>query len=356
MEPDEAFSAFDFEADPRWRQYWNNLELPAGIDEAKARKKYKAKWYQREVDPAFEPNASGPASNAAPGGQPASASTSAGTTSTHPSPQPTPPSAPGQAAKSSSKTSGGAAGRSASGLGQRLQRMLDGNRSQLLLFSLHATLLLLAVLHLQPLQRPLSYAAWSWFLQLAVFKYAYKVYLKAGLPRLRPFPAAIKGYLQQVAATTDFQYALMNVLFLPQRPMMLVMVPTVVLSTYHAFAFMASNFGQTHLWRVYGSRAHAWLFSQQQSAIMYNAAAEIGVGFLVIISVFSNLRNILFVWLYWNFLRMRYFTPDASTYHQLVWGQLELKTAPVFQMVPMLRVPLSLAKRWFLSLAQPAAR
>ena len=56
----------------------------------------------------------------------------------------------------------------------------------------------------------------------------------------------------------------------------------------------------------------------QQSAIMYNAAAEIGVGFLVIFSVFGNLRNIIFVWLYWNFLRMRYFTPDASTYHQLV--------------------------------------
>ena len=53
--------------------------------------------------------------------------------------------------------------------------MLGGNRSQLLLFGMHAILLLLALLHLQPLQRPLSYAAWSWFLQLAVFKYAYKV-------------------------------------------------------------------------------------------------------------------------------------------------------------------------------------
>lgn len=56
----------------------------------------------------------------------------------------------------------------------------------------------------------------------------------------------------------------------------------------------------------------------QQSAIMYNAAAEIGTGFLVIVSVWGNLRNLFFVWLYWNFLRMRYFTPDASTYHQLV--------------------------------------
>ena len=51
---------------------------------------------------------------------------------------------------------------------------------------------------------------------------ALQVYLKAGLPRLRPFPAAVKGWLQQVAATTDFQYALMNMLFLPQRPLVLV--------------------------------------------------------------------------------------------------------------------------------------
>ncbi|KAK9857999.1 hypothetical protein WJX84_008277 [Apatococcus fuscideae] len=350
MVVEEAFSTFDFGSDPRWQHYWSSLELPAGIDEAKAMKKYKAKWYQREIDPTYD--ASQPTRPSAPstGAQQASAA-EPGTSA----PKPASAGTSGSSTASGSKPSSAAQGL-LGGLTQRLQRMLGGNRSQLVLFSLHAILLLLAVLHLQPLQRPLSYAAWSWFLQLAVFKYAYKVYLKSGLPRLRPFPAAIKGYMQQVAATTDFQYALMNMLFLPQRPMMLVMLPTVVLSTYHAFAFMASNFGQTQLWKAYGSRGHAWLFSQQQNAIMYNAAAEIGVGFLVIVSVFGNLRNIIFVFLYWNFLRMRYFTPDASTYHRLVWGQLEQKAAPVFQAVPMLQIPLSFVKKWFLSLAQPAAR
>ena len=52
---------------------------------------------------------------------------------------------------------------------------------------------------------------------------------------------------------------------------------------------------------------------------MYNAGAEIGTGFLLIIMIlFPARRAILLTFLYWNWLRMRYFSPDAATYHSMV--------------------------------------
>ncbi len=112
------------------------------------------------------------------GEMPASASTQ-GTSSSQPDsqhrPPPTSKSAPASGPNKGQSVPAGAAPGMAGGLLQRVQRMLGGNRSQLILFSMHSTLLLLTLLHLQPVQRPLSYAAWSWFLQLAVLKYAYKV-------------------------------------------------------------------------------------------------------------------------------------------------------------------------------------
>lgn len=51
---------------------------------------------------------------------------------------------------------------------------------------------------------------------------------------------------------------------------------------------------------------------------MYIAGAEIGTGFLLIIMMFTPRRAILLTVLYWNWLRMRYFSPDAATYHSMV--------------------------------------
>ncbi len=46
---------------------------------------------------------------------------------------------------------------------------------QTVLFCMHLTLVLLAVLHLQPLNRKLSQIAWVYFLQTSVLTHGYKV-------------------------------------------------------------------------------------------------------------------------------------------------------------------------------------
>ena len=41
--------SFDFDGDERWRQYEANIEIPPGRDRDSVLKKFKAKWYKREI-------------------------------------------------------------------------------------------------------------------------------------------------------------------------------------------------------------------------------------------------------------------------------------------------------------------
>lgn len=75
----------------------------------------------------------------------------------------------------------------------------------------------------------------------------------------------------------------------------------------------------THTWKhVYSCMCITPCCCLQRDALVYNAGAEIGTGFLLIIMLFSARRAILLTFLYWNWLRMRYFSPDAATYHAMV--------------------------------------
>ena len=56
----------------------------------------------------------------------------------------------------------------------------------------------------------------------------------------------------------------------------------------------------------------------QRDALMLNAYAEIGTGFFLSVLLFTPVRNFLLLFLYFNFLRMRYYSPDVAAYHQQV--------------------------------------
>ena len=63
----------------------------------------------------------------------------------------------------------------------------------------------------------------------------------------------------------------------------------------------------------------------QGQALIFNAAAEVGVGFLLLIALVSPQRQMLLTFVYWNnFLPTRYHTPDAAGYHRQVRNALWL--------------------------------
>lgn len=72
------------------------------------------------------------------------------------------------------------------------------------------------------------------------------------------------------------------------------------------------------VWSSCGVAPNGGLLFLQRDALMYNAAAEIGTGFLLIVMLATQRRAILLTFLHWNWLRMRYFSPDAASYHSMV--------------------------------------
>ena len=63
----------------------------------------------------------------------------------------------------------------------------------------------------------------------------------------------------------------------------------------------------------------------QGQALVFNAAAEVGVGFFLLLALLTPQRSILLSFVYWkNFLPARYHTPDAAGYHRQVCARQSL--------------------------------
>ncbi|DBB00089.1 hypothetical protein WJX77_010537 [Trebouxia sp. C0004] len=362
MAPEAAFRDYDFTSDDRWNRYRAGIEIPPGRDEEAILHKYKLKWYQREVDPSYTPT--GPSAGAASPSDPKPySSDTAGSQDHHPpaaaafSQSQSDDSIPGANTESSTAR----AARATAGFRDKVSGYLKRSFSQTpqtiqtVLFCMHLTLVLLAVLHLQPLNKKLSQIAWVYFLQTSLLTHGYKVYLKGGFPRFSrsAFLATLQSWLQRVGGTTDFQYLMLSAVFLPHQSVSVVIVPITVLAVYHTFAYCAKTFPNNTLWQKYGVRAHSFLAAHQRDALIYNAGAEIGTGFLLIVMLATQRRAILLTILHWNWLRMRYFSPDAAAYHSMVWGIIDKKVGPYIRQVSFLNTALRFGQRWFLSMGRP---
>lgn len=230
----------------------------------------------------------------------------------------------------------------------RVSNMLQrGGGNQRALFINHVLLIVLFLAYLQPLSSGISRAAYLQFLLVAIVSYLLKVVLRFGVPSLKPFPAAIKSWLMQASATTDFQYAILCAPFVGARPVTLVCIPTVVLAVYHAFAYASTHFSGTPLWQQYGQPIYRVLVSRQRDAQLLNAGAEIGLGFLTVLKLFTRDRNFILPFLVWQILRTRYHTPDCASSHRQVWALLGQQARPLLDRVPALQTPLGYVERWF---------
>ena len=69
-----------------------------------------------------------------------------------------------------------------------------------------------------------------------------QVYLKHGVPRVRPFPAALKQWAQPVTSSHDFQYAMLSLLFLGSKPIALVCYASIHISCLDPATARAATF------------------------------------------------------------------------------------------------------------------
>lgn len=124
-------------------------------------------------------------------------------------------------------------------------------------------LLVLAVVYLQPFFLYWSRFAHRWFLQIAIITQGLKVYQAYGFPKFNL--ESLKAWAMQALPSSDFHYLSMALIFLPQPPITMMMVPYVVLAVYHVAAYAAANFSRHPLWQKYGEKAYRWLLANRVS-------------------------------------------------------------------------------------------
>lgn len=325
-----AASSYDYEKDPRWADYWSNILIPPHMaSRPDVVDHFKRKFYQRYIDPdlVVEPMPSSGSSQTTRSTPVASSSSATGTRSS------------GAGTRTSGTTPGPAAG----------PNSLRWDR-QTILFSVNAWVLIVAVLAIIPLTpRNLSYKAYRLSFVGMLCSSVYSLYSLYGKPRTWNLQG-MQVWLQSVVPTKDFISFLYCLTFVgSQAHLKFALIPVLCRALEHVARFLRRNFSRSSLYRKYLEEPCLWVETNTTTLSILSSHAEIGMGFVLIISLLSWQRNIVQTLMYWQLLKLMYRAPVTAGYHQSVWTKIGQTIYPqINRYAPFLNTPLSTLQRWFL--------
>lgn len=174
-----------------------------------------------------------------------------------------------------------------------------------------------SLIYLQPIHRSWSYWAYSKLMMVILISQGLKIHTAHGLPAGFNLEA-IKQWLMRVLPTSDAQYFLLAFAAAGNRPQTAVLPPFLVLTMYSLAAFLAEVAGHHPLWQRHGVHIYRLMQAKQPVALAFNAQSEIALGFLLLLGLPFPGRAPTFAFMAWQFLRMRYWSPDAAVYHRQV--------------------------------------
>ncbi|KAG6779210.1 hypothetical protein POTOM_015583 [Populus tomentosa] len=177
----------------------------------------------------------------------------------------------------------------------------------------------------------------------------YSLYTLYGRPRAWNLQG-IQVYFQSIIATKDFIYFIYCLTFVTSHLCLKVaLIPILCRSLEHVAKFLRRNFSSSTLYRKYLEDPCVWVESNTTTLSILSSHTEIGLGFLLIVSLFSWQRNIIQTFMYWQLLKLMYHAPVTAGYHQSVWAQIGRTINPlVHRHCPFLNTPLSAVQRWWL--------
>lgn len=328
-----AAASYDYENDPRWGDYWSNILIPPHMaSRSDVVDHFKCKFYQRYIDPGLvvEPMPS-----------------SGGSQSARPSPAPSSSPATGQARTRSSGSSTGTSGTTPAPAAGPTSLRWDRQTIQ---FSVNAWVFIVAVLAILPLTpKNLSNKAYRLSLVGTLCSSLYSLYSLYGKPRawnLQGFQA----WFQSVYGAKDFIYFLYCLMFVTSHlQLKFALIPVLCRALEHVAKFLRRNFSRSSLYRKYLEEPCLWVESNTTTLSILTSHAEIGMGFLLIISLLSWQRNIIQTLMYWQLLKLMYRAPVTAGYHQSVWTKIGQTVFPlVNRYASFLNTPISTVQRWFL--------
>ncbi|KAL6526254.1 hypothetical protein OROMI_029894 [Orobanche minor] len=331
-----AAAAHDYDNDPRWADYWSNVLIPPHmVSRDDVVNHFKHKFYQRYIDPELVVEPIGINCTS----QPARASTtppqsSSSSTSNSNTRQRTP--------GSSTRTSGASTAHPPSSNSLRWDR-------QTIQFSVNAWVFVVAVLAIFPLlPQNLSNRAYRLSLLGTACSSLYSLYSLYGKPRAWNL-LALQVWLQSVVVTKDFIYSLYCLSFVTSHLCLkFALIPILCRALEHVAKFLRHNFSRSNLYKKYLEEACVWVESNTTTLSIMSSQAEIGNGFLLIISLVSSQRNIMQVFMYWQILKLMYNAPATAGYHQSAWAKIGRTVNPLIQRyAPFLNTPISAIQRWW---------
>ncbi|GMI74039.1 hypothetical protein like AT3G02420 [Hibiscus trionum] len=330
-----AAAAYDYENDPRWADYWSNILIPPHMaSRSDVVHHFKRKFYQRYIDPdlVVEAMSSGSPSRSRSSKPPASSSTSSAAND-------------GARARNAGSTSRSSRASAAAGSSTTTMRW-DRETIQ---FSVNAWIFIVAVLAIFPLvTKSLSNRAYLLSFTGTACSSLYSLYALYGLPRAWTMQA-IQVHFQSILATKDFIYFIYCLTFVTSHLCLkFALIPILCRSLEHVAKFLRRNFNRSTLYRKYLEDPCLWVESNTTTLSILSSHAEIGVGFLLLVSLFSWQRNIIQTFMYWQLLKLMYHAPVTAGYHQSVWAKIGRTVNPLVQQyAPFLNGPVSAIQRWW---------
>lgn len=332
-----AAKAYDYDNDPRWESYWSNILIPPHmVSRTDVVDHYKLKFYKRYIDPDLTVEAmttsSSPQSARASVPPPQSSSSASHTSDTRQ-----------QGSGSSSRTSG------ASTTPPTTSTLLRWDQ-QTIQFSANAWVFVVAVLAIFPLvPRNLSNRAYRLTFLGTACSSLYSLYSQYGKPRAWNLQA-LQVWFQSVIVTKDFMYLVYCLTFVSSHLCLkFALIPVILRALEYVAKFLRRHFSSSTLYRKYLEDACIWVESNTTTLSILSAQAEIGLGLLLIISLFSWQRNIIQAFIYWQLLKLMYHAPGTASYHRSAWSNISRTTNPLIQRyTPFLNTPISAIQKWWL--------
>ncbi|KAL7232094.1 hypothetical protein ACSBR2_010165 [Camellia fascicularis] len=323
-------SAYDYDNDPRWAGYWSNILIPPHMaSRSDVVDHFKRKFYQRYIDPDLVVEAMPSSNSQSARSMPSSSSTSNDQ-------------ARSRNSGSTTRTSGSSTTAAPNPTSLRWDR-------QTIEFLINAWVFAVAVLAIIPFApRNLSNRAHGLAFMGFACSSLYSVYSLYGKPRAWNLQA-VQVWFQSVIATKDFIYFIYCLTFVTSHLYLkFALLPILCWALEHVAKFLRRNFSHSSLYRKYLEEPCVWIESNTTTLSILSSQAEIGLGFLLILSLFSSQRNIILTFMYWQLLKLMYHAPVTGGYHQSVWAKIgRTVNPPIHGYAPFLYSPISAVQRWW---------
>uniref|UniRef100_A0A0D9V3E6 Uncharacterized protein n=1 Tax=Leersia perrieri TaxID=77586 RepID=A0A0D9V3E6_9ORYZ len=182
-------------------------------------------------------------------------------------------------------------------------------------FSVTAWVLFNALIGILPLTpRQLQYKGHRLSLIGTTCTTGYALFAFYRLPRAGNMHVA--QLFHHVASSKDFIPFMYCLTFVMSKlHLKLVLVPVICWALEHVARFLRRHFSNSSLYRTYMEKPCTWVETNTTAANFLSSNAEILLGFLLILSLFSRQRNAMQTFMYWQLLKLMYHSPFTAGFH-----------------------------------------